>query len=180
MIDAQEKAPFSFSGLRADSKQRNRPLVVETRWQSLGAGCGDYSLAGYEPGRIDAVARVAIERKSIEDMVGTITGFKSDRRERFERELANLETLTSAVVICEGSLDACLNYCVESEHGSQTLMKIFHRSVIALQQDYHKTPWLFCDSRRLAEITAFRWLERFHAKATEQIAAASRQLEAST
>lgn len=115
---------------------------------------------------------MAIERKSIEDLVGTVTGFKTERRARFERELENLATLDSAVVICEGSLDACLRHCSESEHGSVTLGKIFHRSVIALQQDY-RVAWLFCDSRRLAEITAFRWLERFHTKTQERLAAAS-------
>lgn len=170
MVDAQEKAPFSFAGLRADSKQRNRPLVVQTRWESLGVASGDYSIAGYEPKRTDAPARVAIERKSVEDLVGTVTGFRTERRARFERELASLATLDSAVVICEGSLDACLRHCSESEHGSATRVKIFHRSIIALQQDY-QVAWLFCDSRRLAEITAFRWLERFHAKTQERLAA---------
>jgi hypothetical protein len=41
-----------------------------------------------------------------------------------------------------------------------------HRSLIAFQQDY-RVPWIFSDSRRMAEIDAFRWLERWWKKQRE-------------
>ena len=56
------------------------------------------------------------------------------------------------------------------EYGKRTKgqnAKALSRSVIAFMQDY-KVPWLFCDGRRMAEIQAFRWLERWWKKQREK------------
>lgn len=172
VIDSMEKHPFSFDGLFADSDQDYRPIIVERRWQGLGVANGDYSIDGHQPDaarNVDPSApRVAVERKSIDDCIGTILGF-GERRPRFERELASLSSLIetggSALVIVEGSVEAVL--AAVEEHGKRTAdenRKSLFRSWIAYQQDY-LVPWAFCDSRRLAEIWTFRWLERFHRKA---------------
>ena len=54
VCDSREQQPYTFAGF---------PAVVEV----AGLEAGDYSLAGFE-------RRVAIERKSIQDLVGCLTG----------------------------------------------------------------------------------------------------------
>ena len=77
VCDSREQAPFTFAGF---------PAVVEV----AGLEAGDYSLAGFE-------RRVAIERKSIQDLVGCLTG----ERPRFERELQRLKAMDAAAVVVE-------------------------------------------------------------------------------
>lgn len=54
---------------------------------------GDYSARGLE-------GRVAIERKSVSDLVGSLT----HGRERFVRELERLATYDFKAIVIEGSL----------------------------------------------------------------------------
>ena len=49
----------------------------------------------------------------------------------------------------------------------EDLRKIVYHSVIAYQQDY-RVPWYFCESRRMAEVTAFRLMMRFWRKMKDQ------------
>jgi hypothetical protein len=177
LIDGREKAPFSF--LRITShKQRtckgekyHPEVLIRTQYASLGNANGDYSIDGHQPGVDHGQRTVSVERKSIDDIVGTVLGFGGgdgpngghSRRERFEIELANLATLDSAAVIIEGDLYDCM---LTAATANATGGKLFYRSVIALQQD-HRVPWLFMSDRRMAEITTFRWLERFYRKTWE-------------
>lgn len=167
LVDSMEKHPFSFSGMNADADQDYREIIPVYRWHALGASNGDYSIDGHQPDTSrnpdPAAPRVSIERKSIQDCIGTILGF-GERRERFQKELATLAALESAVVVVEGTMDTVFD-AVE-EHGRKSRednVKTLFRSFIAYQQDY-RVQWTFCDSRRLAEIYCYRWLERFHRK----------------
>lgn len=167
LIDSMEKHPFSFTGLYADADQDNRELIVNYRWQALGTSNGDYSIDGHHPdpskNPSPSAPRVAVERKSINDCIGTILCFK-ERRPRFERELQSLAALDSAVVIVDGSMAMVMDAVEEyGQRPRDVNVKSLFRSWISFQQDY-RVPWAFCDSRRLAEIYCFRWLERFHRK----------------
>lgn len=159
LIDSNEQTPFEFTGLRADANNGYKPLTVQTEWRCLGRHpnqLGDYSLDGY-------VGRVHVERKSIKDCQGTILGWNGSR-ERFEQELANLSQIEAPLVVVEGSLKDVLSESNEHrkrEH--KVIAKQLLRSIIAFQQDY-RVPWQFCDSRSLAEVYTFRFLERFHRK----------------
>jgi len=171
LIDSMEKHPFSFSGMLSDSDDDYRPIVVKHAWQSLGVSNGDYSIAGHHPNP-DKNAnfhapRISIERKSIDDCIGTILGF-ADRRPRFERELASLASIIdtggSAVVIVEGSIGMVLD--AVQEHGKKSIeenRKSLNRSFISFMQDY-RVPWMFCDCRRMAEVECFQWMARFWRK----------------
>lgn len=77
VVDSREQCPFRFEGY---------PVEVEV----AGLEAGDYSLAGFE-------RRVAVERKSIQDLVGCLTG----ERPRFERELQRLKAMDAAAVVVE-------------------------------------------------------------------------------
>jgi hypothetical protein len=162
LIDSAEQAPFTFEHIHADANHGHRNLVVKIRWQCLGRHphqLGDYSVDGF-------VGRVHVERKSVNDCQGTILGFGGSR-ERFEQELANLAAIEASLVVVEGSLATVLSTTNDRrtrEH--RVIAKQLHRSILALMQDYH-VPWLFCDGRRMAEISTFRFLERFYRKQTE-------------
>ena len=171
LVDSAEQSPFDFRGMRSDAKQGYRPFLVETRWQSLGRHpnqLGDYSIEG-------CVGECHVERKSVADCQSTILGW-SGSRNRFEQELANLSQIHAPLVVVEGSLLTVL--ATSNSHRKSThrvIAKQLMRSIIAFQQDYH-VPWLFCDTRRLAEIATFRFLERYWRKRQEHARRINRML----
>lgn len=153
LIDVMEQHPWTFQGIRADASHGGQVLHVETQRVALGPTWGDYSLASYQ-------GRCHIERKSVEDAHSTILGW-GERRERFMRELTNLSTLECSAVVVECSLQHLI--ATAPAHGKKSAAenaKILFRQVLAWQQDF-RVPWLFCDGRRMAEIAAYRILERF-------------------
>ena len=88
----------------------------------------------------------------------------SGRRERFEQELENLQKIQCAAVIVEGTMSDVLRGLKDyGKKTVQTQAKILYRSIIAMKQSY-SVQWLMCDGRRAAEVTTFRWLERFWRK----------------
>lgn len=113
LIDQQEKAPFPFTGLRGGSDVQYRPLIVPTRRVHLPTG--DYSLAGVVRGQqVDLRQQVCIERKSMEDLFGSLAGKDGERRERFKAEHKRMQEMILwggvAHVVIEGSReDARLN-----------------------------------------------------------------------
>jgi len=173
LIDSAEQQPFSFSNLRADAAKDHALLSVRTKRECLGRypdSLGDYSIQGGK-------GRCHVERKSMADAHGTILGW-GDRRQRFESELKNLSEMECGIVIVECSLAELINK--SPEYGQKTAAenaKSLHRSILAWQQDY-RVPWAFCDSRRLAEITTFRWLERWWRKQREAERAAAKKAKA--
>lgn len=177
LIDSAEQQPFSFHGLTADADHQYRPLVVNYEFITLGRhphGLGDYSIEGY-------VGRCHVERKSMEDCHSTVMGWEEtngvSRRDRFKSELENLSKIDAAMVVVEASLEMCLSkipeWGIKPAHENR---KIFNRTVIGMLQDY-KVPWLFCDTRRLAEVETFLFLQRFWRKDQEKIRAAAKEMK---
>lgn len=174
VIDSNEQEPFSFVGIRADSDQQNRPLVVPVVWRSLGRHpyqFGDYSVEGF-------IGRVQVERKSVSDCQSTLLDFrKGGGRDRFTRELQNLSNVEAPLVIVEGSIGQVLER--KNEHRAREhrdVAKQLYRSILAMMQDY-RVPWFFAESRRMAEITTFRFLERFWKKHAKQAKSTEAMLE---
>ena len=82
LIDSREQVPFTFEHERyAGTSVEAGPLDT-----------GDYSLAGLAD-------RVAVERKSLPDLVACL----SQGRERFERELQRAAALDAFAVVVEAS-----------------------------------------------------------------------------
>jgi hypothetical protein len=158
LIDTAEQHPFAFRNIKGDAAQKYQPIHVPTQCVCLGRyphSLGDYSIEGL-------TERVAVERKSKTDCQGTILGFNDQHRDRFEKELENFAKLDSAMVVVEATFWDVVT--TAPEWGKKTAKqngKIIYRSVLAFMQDY-KIPWLFCDSRRLAELSTFRFLDRFY------------------
>lgn len=146
-VDTREQRAYRFEGLRADACRGRRPLLVQSVPTTLRQG--DYSLVGHEH-------EIAIERKSLADLYSTLGG----GRGRFERELRRLDALQWAAVVIEADWSAIL----DGPPGgfSRLNPKTIYRSIIAWQQQFPRVHWWPASNRRLAEVTTFRILERFH------------------
>lgn len=169
LIDAMEQHPFMFDGLTADANQQNRQLIIPREVRSLGESMGDYSIDGFE-------GMCHIERKSKDDAQGTFLGW-GERRARFERELANLADMECCAVVIECSLqDLVQSAPSRGKKSAQENAKILFRQVLAWQQDY-RVPWVFCETRRLAEMATFRILDRFWRKQQDRLKRAARPIE---
>ena len=132
VVDTREQTPWSFDPDRVDT-------VVGT------LRTGDYSLAGHTDD-------VAIERKSLDDLVGSLI----QGRERFERELERLRTFTLRAVIVEGSyLDIASHRYVSRAHPSAVF-----GSICCLHVDF-SVPFLLADTRAIGARVAQRMLIRY-------------------
>lgn len=94
VIDTREQSPWAWD-----------PSDAVTEVRALSAG--DYALESdceLVKGRATLAVRFSIERKSLEDFLGTIsTGW-----ERFQRELTRMEAFPARVIIVEGDFaDVC-------------------------------------------------------------------------
>jgi len=156
-VDSNETAPFTFAGLTTDADEGNCPLIVPTEWRSLGRypnSLGDYTVDGL-------FGRCHGERKSQEDAYGTFLGFADGRRERFESELKNLSEIHRAIVVVEsGWFQFLANVPDWGKKPAEEKRKILFRSVLSWQYQFPNVQWHFCDSRWLAEVTMFRFLEK--------------------
>lgn len=146
-IDQREKAPYHFAGLKADARHKRAPLDVSTEWAHLLTG--DYSIVGHEE-------RIAIERKSLEDLYSTL----GQHRERFERAHERMAELEYAAVVVEASWDRILN---DPPWRSQLRPKTVARTAMSWSIKYG-VPWFTVDGRRLGEVWTFRLLERWWMK----------------
>ena len=79
IIDTREKRPYGFGGKVASEVRK-----LQT---------GDYSIAGLEN-------EVAIERKSLDDFIGSLV---NSNRETFQRELDRLVHMPTKAIVVEGS-----------------------------------------------------------------------------
>lgn len=163
--DSREQAPWTFVGLEADADQKRLPIVVPVEWHSLGNSMGDYTIAGMEDA--DTGWRVAIERKSVEDLYGTVLG----ERARFVRELENLNRMRYAAVVVEGSWWDLGTYDPErwNEAGFTTqkradIRKSVRRSILSWSIDYPTVHWWLMPGRAAAEACCFRLLSKFWEK----------------
>jgi ERCC4-type nuclease len=81
LVDTREQTPWTFDGIKGISTRRHK---LES---------GDYSIAGLE-------SRIAIERKSLDDWIGTVLR----QRQRFYRELDRLRSFDFRAVFIEASV----------------------------------------------------------------------------
>jgi len=135
IVDSREQNPFSFE----------RQTDVEVIAGSLATG--DYSLPGLED-------MVAVERKSLDDLVGCLAG---GGRERFERELSRGRALACFAVVVEAGFGELAG----KQYRSRMNPHAAAQSVIAFQVRY-KTPFIWAGSRLNAEYFTYWTLAKFH------------------
>lgn len=143
IIDTREQQPFSFGDLRGDAGRQL--LTVPSLRRMLPSG--DYSIDGHEDS-------IAIERKSLPDLFGSL----GKERSRFKREIERLSHMRYAAVVVESDWASVLNSPPEF---SRLSPRSVYRTVLAWQVEFPSVHWWFCPTRRFAEITTFRLLERY-------------------
>lgn len=132
LIDTREQSPFPFAGY---------PVSIQTA--TLEAG--DYSLSGFD-------RRIAIERKSLDDLLGCLT----HDRERFERELTRMRGYDVAMVIVESPLVAMRQHRyrsrMEPEAAEQSWKSMMQRFMV---------PFHFAADRADAELFTYDMLRHY-------------------
>jgi ERCC4-type nuclease len=83
IIDSREQLPYTFS----------RYLGADDTAETGALRTGDYSIAGYEE-------RVAVERKTLDDFVGSVC----QGRSRFENEMLRASEFEYFAIVIEGSV----------------------------------------------------------------------------
>ncbi|WP_081678681.1 ERCC4 domain-containing protein [Desulfocurvibacter africanus] len=141
LVDSREQAPFSFDRYECETA-------------SAGLATGDYSLAGLED-------RVAVERKSLDDLIGCLMGAG---RERFERELARAAALDRFAVVVEASFQDL----AESRYRSRMKPHAALQSVLAFQVR-HGSPFFWAGNRAGAEYAVFHFLRHYLREAQERL-----------
>jgi len=143
--------------------REQRPWVFElpSRKATVATGA-DYTVQGFE-------AEIGIERKSLQDLVGSLT----QERERFGRSLAALRTRPWRCVIVEGNLSSLLAGWYRGKVSPNALLG----TVAAIMAD--GVPICFCDDATHAARLAERLLSKMwtRAAAAREAAAALAQVE---
>lgn len=119
--DSREQTPLSFHNFRG----------IETVRQGLKTG--DYSVQGYE-------TEICFERKSVQDLVGTLIG----GHERFLREMERMRDFKAKYILIEHSPEILYTYCVK--HGWGYKFNTIIQSLLAYACHY-QVRVRFCKDR---------------------------------
>lgn len=125
--------PFAFQGYEVDPEPATLPV-------------GDYSLPGFED-------RAAVERKSLDDLVGCLMG---KGRDRFERELARGRHYDLFVVVIEASLADVSQGRYRSDMKAHSALQ----SIITFQVRY-RVSFAWCGNRAVAEDVTYSMLQKY-------------------
>lgn len=151
VVDTREQSPFLFAHPLKITASHYRQISTERGTLRS----GDYSIVGLTD-------LVAIERKSLADLYGTL----GHGRKRFEAELKRLAELEFSAVVVEAELSTAL-----TSPPPFTRLSPFSvmQSALSWSIKYPKTHWWFCPGRDGAEAVTAWLLERFWRKAQEAI-----------
>ena len=119
--DTRESKPLSFDGIRN----------IESIRQGLKTG--DYSIQGYE-------TKICFERKSVEDIVGTLIA----GHERFLREMERMKDFDAKYILIEHTPSIVYHYCYK--HGWEHKFDIIMQSLLAYAYHY-QVKIRFCKDR---------------------------------
>lgn len=119
--DSREQTPLSFHNFRG----------IETIRQGLKTG--DYSVLGHE-------SEICFERKSVQDLVGTLIG----GHERFLREMERMRDFKAKYILIEHSPEILYTYCVK--HGWGYKFNTIIQSLLAYACHY-QVRVRFCKDR---------------------------------
>lgn len=121
ITDSREQKNLNFESFRG----------IET--VRTGLKTGDYSIQGYE-------SQICFERKSIEDLVGTLIG----GHERFLREMERMRDFRAKYIVVENTPTLLYSYCVK--HGWQNKFNTIIQSLLAYACHY-QVRVRFCKDR---------------------------------
>ena len=144
IVDTREQLPYSFT----------TPGVTTIRGTLQ---TGDYSLQGYE-------SRIAVERKTLDDFVGSVTR----SRARFLREMTRLAAFDARCVVVEANWS---DVAAKFYRGQVHPASVFG-SAVAIIVD-HRIPVYFLSTRAIARRFTEKFLLRYHASVTAAAASAA-------
>ena len=150
IVDTREQSPYQFRTFKADAQYKSHTGVPKDLYIPVEVATlktADYSIKGFE-------SEIAIERKSLTDLFGTL----GKGRERFIRELERLSEFKVAHVVIEADWKTILESPPERTKLSP---KSVFRSINAWEQEFPTIHWQFMWIRAIAEHKTFRILERF-------------------
>jgi ERCC4-type nuclease len=145
IIDSREQAPYSFVPPRYEG------VTVET----AALQTGDYSLAGLPD-------RIALERKSLDDLTGTLT----KGRERFERECERGRGFDYFGLVIEASLDDVRGHKYQSQMTPQSLLQTLAAFSVRYGLHVH-----WCGNRAGGEYMTHAVLSKYLREAEKRLAA---------
>jgi ERCC4-type nuclease len=145
LIDTREQRPYTFRGIKADAKDGNVPLEVPTERGTIQTG--DYSIVGFRD-------RVTIERKSKEDLYGSVV-----KRANFEQRLERMALMDFAAVVVEAEWDELIN---DPPPFTEFHPRSLYRTILAWTQRFRTVHWYMLPSREFAEIFTVRILHRYY------------------
>lgn len=119
--DTREQLTLDFTKFRGVSSVRG---TLKT---------GDYSIQGYDD-------TICFERKSVQDLVGTLIG----GHERFLREMERMRSFKAKYILVEHTPDILYNYC--AKHGWQRKFNTITQSLLAYACHY-QVRVRFCKDR---------------------------------
>ena len=140
--DTREQQPYSFDGYAA----KVEPGTLQT---------GDYSLVGLSD-------HIALERKSLADLCGTLT----TGRERFARECERGRGLEYFGLIIEASLEDVRRHTYRSRMTPQSLLQTLAAYSVRYSLHVH-----WCGSREGGEYMTFSLLQKFLAEQQNRLTA---------
>lgn len=143
IVDSREQRPLDFS------------RWPEVALEVAGLPAGDYSLRGLE-------TSVAIERKSLDDLVGSL----SSGRDRFEAELCRVRGYALFAIVVEGSMQDVAEHHYRSRMQPHAVLQ----SLIAFQVRYG-VPTIWAGSPTGAAYVAKSLLEKYLREHTERLRA---------
>jgi len=143
LVDTREQTPWHFPGLPSWTGEP----ISQDQVKRATLATGDYSLQGLED-------RIALERKSFDDLYGTLTF----GRQRFLEEIDRAKCLDLFAVVVECRFE-------DLEHGHPRHQKFTGRSatrtVLSWQTRFPWVHWWFAGSRDRAALIGLRLLERY-------------------
>ena len=142
VIDAHERYAYRFAGQQ-----------VRTTSQAL--PCGDYGII------LDGSLVAAVERKSLADLVGSLTGG------RLRYALGELAALPRAAVVVEDRYSQIFKQ-------DRVRPALVADAIAECQVRWPNIPIVFCETRSLAEEWTYRYLAAAHAWASTEPAAVER------
>jgi hypothetical protein len=157
-----EGAPYHFVGMRTNKSDGDLPIIaevirkplylmsrktIEVKGKSFLKGLADYSIDGLEE-------EIQIERKSKDDLFGTLGG----RRDDFEAEIARIGECKYAAVVIEAEWSEIFQ---DPPSRSRLPPKVVRSTVQSWSKRYPRVHWFTLPGRQAAEEFVFQELEMF-------------------
>lgn len=161
LVDTNEGAPYRFTGIESSDDNDSTLLVSTVTFplythgkrsividgKEYSKGLADYSIEGL-------MDLVQVERKSLDDLYGTLGG----RRDDFEAEICRLNECEFAAVVVEATWHEITH---QPPARSRLNPKSVEGTIQAWSIRYPSVHWFACGGRAGGERMTFKLLEKF-------------------